>query len=134
MNNPDELLNRVVEVELDLVGGGGDGLGTSELELLNQVLVRDRGKAATLVRVEVDVVDVERGADKTRGGNTVADLVRRGTGTIGIVEAQVVERLKLEVDLDLVVLEGDQRKSESWVSVKPELERNVKAGDGREER
>jgi len=125
LNNPDKLLARVVEVELDLVGGRGDGLRTRELELLDEVLVGDRGEAATLIRVEVDVVDVERGADEARGGDTVADLVRGGRGAIGIVEAEVVEGLELEVDLDLVVLEGNQGERKTRVAAEPELEGDV---------
>ena len=125
LNNPDELLARVVEVELDLVGGRRDGLRTRKLELLDEVLVGDCGEAATLIRVEVDVVDVEGGGDKARGGDTVADLVRGGGGTIGIVEAEVVEGLELEVDLDLVVLEGNKGERKARVAAEPELEGDV---------
>jgi len=125
LNHPDELLARVVEVELDLVGGRRDGLGTRELELLDEVLVGDRRKAAALVRVKVDIVDVERGGDEARGGDTVTDLVRGGGGAIGIVEAEVVEGLELEVDLDLVVLEGNEGESQARVAAEPELEGNV---------
>jgi len=124
LNNPDELLARVVEVELDLVGGRRDGLRTRELELLDEVLVGDRGEAATLIRVEVDVVDIERGGDEARGGDTVADLVRGGTA-VGIVEAEVVEGLELEVDLDLGVLEGNEGERQARVAAEPELEGNV---------
>jgi len=124
LNNPDKLLARVVEVELDLVGAGRNGLRTRELKLLDQVLVADRGEAATLIRVEVDVVDVERGGHETRGGDTVADLVRGGT-TVGIVEAEVVERLELEVNLHLVVLEGNQGERKTRVAAEPELEGDV---------
>jgi len=60
LNDPHELLHRVVEVELDLVRRGRDRLGTRELQLLDEVLVRLLGEAATLLRVQVDVVDVER--------------------------------------------------------------------------
>jgi hypothetical protein len=35
-------------------------------------------------------------------------------------------RSDIEVDFDLVVLEGNERESESRVSAKPELKRNVK--------
>jgi len=55
---PHKLLARVVEVEADLVGRAGYGLAARELELLDQVLVRDLGEASALIRVEVDVVDV----------------------------------------------------------------------------
>jgi len=125
LHNPDKLLARVVEVQLDLVGGAGDGLGTSELQLLDQVLVRDSGEASALIRVEVDVVDIQGGRDQARGGNTVTDLVGGGSGTIGIVEAQVVEGLEFQVDLHLVVLEGNQGKSKTRVAAEPELQRNV---------
>ena len=124
LDHPDELLARVVEVQLDLVGGRGDGLSTRELQLLDQVLVRDRGEAAALIRVEVDVIDIQRGRDQARGGDTVADLVGGGTA-VSIVEAQVVEGLEFQVDLDLVVLEGNQGQSKTRVAAEPELQRNV---------
>jgi len=54
----------VVEVELQLVAGGRDGLAARELEDVDQVLVADLGELATLVRVEVDVVDVEGRGDE----------------------------------------------------------------------
>ena len=50
----------MVKVQLDLVRAGRDRLGARELQLLNEVLVCLLGKAATLLRVQVDVVDVER--------------------------------------------------------------------------
>jgi len=54
----------VVEVELELVAGGGDGLTARELEGLDEVLVGDLGELATLIRVEVDVVDIEGRSDE----------------------------------------------------------------------
>ena len=54
----------MVEVELDLVVGARDGLIARELELLDEVLVGDLGEAATLVRVEVDVIYVEGRGDE----------------------------------------------------------------------
>ena len=118
LGHPDELLARVVEGQLDLVGGGGNRLRASELELLDQVLVGDLGEAAALLRVEVDVVDVERGRDQTSGIRAVNDAS-------DVRPAQVLELLELDVDLDLVVLEGDQGESQTGVAVEPELERNV---------
>ena len=64
LDNPNKLLHGVVEVELDLVGGGTDGLITSELELGDEVLVGVLGHAAALIRVEEDIVDVEGGGNK----------------------------------------------------------------------
>jgi len=64
LDDPDKLFRGVVEVELDLVRRARDRLTARELELLDQVLVRDLGEAAALIRVEVDVVDVERRGHK----------------------------------------------------------------------
>jgi hypothetical protein len=49
--NPDEFLNRVVEVELDLVGGRVDGFFTSELELFNEVFVADLYETSTFINI-----------------------------------------------------------------------------------
>ena len=64
LDNPDKLLNRVVEVKLDLVGGRTDRLVTCELELLNEVLVGVLGHSAALISVKEDVVNVKRSGDK----------------------------------------------------------------------
>ncbi len=125
LDDPDELLGGVIEVELDAVRGARDGLAAGELELLDQVLVGDLGEAATLIRVEVDVVDVEGGGDEARRRDTVADGVLVGRRGRGEVEAQVGELLELEPDLDLVVLERNQGQREAGVAVEPELEGDV---------
>lgn len=124
LDDPDELLARVVEVELQLVGRRGDGLTASELENVDQVLVRDLGELAALIRVEVDVIDVERRGGKTALANTVADGVgiRRA---VRVVPAQVVQGIELEVDAHLVVLERNERQSQTRVAAEPELERDV---------
>ena len=126
LDNPDKLLGGVVEVELDLVGGARDGLAARELELLDQVLVGDLGEAAALIRVEVDVVDVEGGGDQAGRGDTGGDRLGRRA-----VEAQVLDLVELEPDLDLVVLEGDQGEGEARVAVEPELEGDVQGVLGR---
>ena len=54
----------MVEVELDLVRGRTDGLVTSELELLNEILVRVLRHASALIGIKEDVVDVERSSDQ----------------------------------------------------------------------
>jgi len=126
LHNPDELLARVVEVQLELVGARGDGLTTSELQGLNEVLVRHLGELATLIRVKVDVVHVERSSHQAGSGHTVADGVSGGEGRGG-VKAEVAEVVELQVDTHLVVLEGNQRESQPRVTVEPELERNVES-------
>jgi len=124
LNNPDELLARVVEVELELVGGGGDGLTASELEDVDEVLVGDLGELAALISVEVDVVDEEGRGDEVGGGNAVADDVDVGVLGSRIV-AEVADVVEGEVDADLVVLEGDEREREARVAAEPELEGDV---------
>ena len=124
LDNPDELLARVVEVELELVGGRGDRFTASELEDIDEVLVGDLGELAALIRVEVDVVDIEGGGDKVGRGNAVADDVNVGVLGSGI-EAEVAEVVEDEVDAHFVVLEGDQGESKTRVAAEPELKRDV---------
>ena len=126
LDNPDELLNGVVEVELDLVGGGSDGLSTSELEDIDEVLVGDLGELAALIGIEVDVVNIERSSDEALGVDTVTDGVSVGEGG-GVVTAEVAEVVELEVDTDLVVLEGDEGESKTRVAAEPELEGDVES-------
>ena len=130
LDDPDKLLARVVEVELDLVRRRTDRLIASELELLDEVLVRVLGHAAALVGVKEDVVDVERGGNE----RLVVSLGNLG-GTTGAFRVEVVDspealvnRAEVEVNLDLVVLEGDERKRKARVAAVPELERHVESG------
>jgi len=136
LDNPHQLLDGVVEVHLDLVRGGRDRLVARELELVNQVLVRLLGEAATLLRVEVDVVDVQRRGNQLElgdGRDTVAQVDRgrvRRQGAVGVLlgnigVAAVVVLLELDVDADLVVLEGDQRDGQAGVAAVPELQGDV---------
>ncbi len=125
LDNPHKLLTGVIEVELELVGAGGDGLGTSELELLNEVLVGDLGEASALIGIQVDVVYVEGGRDEAALGNTVTDDVGAGSTWAAVVPAEVAELVELKPDLDLVVLEGNERERKTRVAAEPELERNV---------
>ena len=64
LNNPDKLFNGVVKVELDLVTGRTDRFITSELELLDEILVRVLGHSASLVGVKEDIVDIKRSSNK----------------------------------------------------------------------
>ena len=124
LDNPDELLTRVVEVELELVGAGSDGLTASELENLNQVLVGDLSELTTLIGIEVDVVDIERGGYETSIANTGLDGTDAG-GLRSVGPHQVLEGVELEVDTNLVVLESNQRQSKTRVAAEPELKRDV---------
>ena len=128
LDNPDKLLARVVEVELDLVGRGTDRLVTSELELLDEVLVGVLGHLSALVGVKEDIVDVERSSNKRLlvSSGTVAAF-RRTSKVLDSPEA-LTDGTEVNVDLDLVVLKGNKRKSKSGVAAKPEKKRNVKSG------
>ncbi len=121
LDNPEELLHGVVKVQLDLVGGGGDGLRTSELNLLDEVLVGLLGEAAALLSVQVHVVNIQRGSGKGlgrhRGGGDQAN--RR------LLVVAVLPGLEVDVDAHLVVLEGDQGDRKTRVAAEPELERDV---------
>ena len=101
-----ELLNGVVVGEADLLGlTGGDGVGTSVLHLLDQVLVTLLGEATTLLGVEVDVVGPH--------------LERVGVAVGGEIGGEV------DVDAHLVVLKGDEREVETGVAVEEEQEGKV---------
>jgi hypothetical protein len=130
LDNPHKLLTGVVEVELELVGRGSDGLTASELEGLDEVLVGDLSELAALIRVEVDVVDIEGGSSQVSSGDTVADGV--GVGELrGDIEAEIAEVVELEVDTNLVVLESNQRESKTRIAAEPELEGNIQGIFGR---
>jgi len=134
LHDPDELLDGVVEVELDFVGGGADGLVAGELELLDEVLVRVLGHAAALVGVEEDVVHVERGGHErlvVRRGDLEAASGGRGTRTAAEVADRpeaLVDGAKVDVDAHLVVLEGNEGERQARVLAEPELERDVEGG------
>ena len=135
LDDPDELLDGVVEVELDLVGGGTDGLVTGELELLDEVLVGVLGHAPALVGVQEDVVNVEGGGNEglvvsgddlaTGGGADAGAALEGANGPQALVNGADVK-----VDLDLVVLKGDEGEGETGVAAVPELEGHVEGGLG----
>ncbi len=120
LDNPDKLLHGVVEVELDLVGRGSDGLTAGELENLNEVLVGHLGELAALIGVKEDVVNIERGSRETSSGDAVNHRLLVGP-------AEVAEVVELEVDAHLVVLEGDEGESKTRVAAEPELEGHIES-------
>ena len=124
LDNPHQLLAGVVEVQLQLVGRGRDGLAARELQHVNQVLVGDLGELAALVRVQVDVVNVQRGGDQVGRGDAVADDVDvRVLGrNVELQVAQVVER---QVHAHLVVLQRNQGQRQTRVAAEPELHGHV---------
>jgi hypothetical protein len=110
---PHKLLDGVVVGEADLLGLAlGHGVNTSVLDLLDEVLVTLLGEAAALLGVKVDVV----GPHLEDGG------VKEGVEVGG----------EVEIDADLVVLEGDEGEVETGVAVEEEDEGEVDslAGSG----
>ena len=101
----DELLDRVVVGEADLLGvaGGRHGIGAGVLNLLDEVLVTLLGEAATLLGVEVDVV----GPDLEGGAIGVGREIGR----------------EVEIKAHLMVLQCDERKRETRVTVEEEDQR-----------
>jgi hypothetical protein len=139
LDNPDELLNGVVKVELDLVGRRADGLITGELQLLDEVLVGVLGHTSALISVQEDVVDVERGGDERLVVSSVdtATGSRRRRDSGGTTAAEradspqaLINGADIEVDLDLVILKGNERKSKTGVTAIPELEGDIESGLG----
>jgi hypothetical protein len=131
LDNPDKLLNGVVKVELDLVGGGTDGLITGELKLLDEVLVGVLGHTPALVGVEEDVVDVEGCGNEglVVGGS---DLHGRTGGVVkaGHGPQALLDGTDIKVDLDLVVLKSDEGKGQTGVAAEPELKGDIEGGLG----
>jgi len=128
LDNPDKLLHRVVEVELDLVGRRTNRLISGELNLLDQILVRVLGHLSTLIGIKEDIINVKRSGNKrllVGGGNRLGSLAG-SKGTDG--PQALTKRSQVKVDLDLVVLKGNKWKGKSWVSAEPEKERNIKSG------
>jgi hypothetical protein len=139
LDNPDELLNGVVKVELDLVTGRTNRLITSELELSDQVLMGVLGHSSALISVKEDIVNVQRGSNQRlivgnggRDGATNSVLVssvesRTRAAVQGSNSPQaLINRSDIKVDLDFVVLESNKREGKTRVGAEPELKRNIK--------
>jgi hypothetical protein len=110
---PDKLLDGVVVGEADLLGAVlGHGVNTSVLHLLDEVLVTLLGEAAALLGVKVHVVGPHlEGVGVKEGGEVGGEV---------------------EIDADLVVLEGNEGEVETGVAVEEEDEGEVDslAGSG----
>jgi hypothetical protein len=125
LHHPEELLHGVVKVQLDLVAGRRDALSARVLHLLDEVLVALLGEAAALLRVQVDVVHIQRGSGQRLGRGS-----RGGTNNaLGVLA--VLPRLEVHVHAHLVVLEGNQRDGHTRVTAEPELQRDVQRLGGR---
>jgi len=106
LDNPDELLARVVEVDLDLIGGRTNRLIAGVLELLNEVLVGVLGHLSALIGIQEDEINVD-------GGSNKGLLVSSGNshGSTGVASNDVLDSpqalangSEIDVNLDLVIL------------------------------
>ena len=106
LDNPDELLARVVEVDLDLITGRTDGLITSELELLNEVLVGVLGHLSALVSIQEDEINVDRGGNEGLLVGSGDSLGRRAGDGREVLDGPqaLTNRSEIDVNLDLVIL------------------------------
>ena len=123
LDNPDELLDGVVEVQLNLVGRRTDRLVTRELKLLNEVLMGILGHTAALIGVKENVVDEERSGNEGLVVSIGALDRARGGGGKGVDGPEaLINGAKVDVDADLVVLESNEGESKARVLAEPELE------------
>ena len=103
---PHQFLDGVIVREADLLGVGSiDGIRTSVLNLLDEVLVTLLGESATLFGVQVDVV----GPHLEGGG----------------VKPFVEVRGQIEIQTDFMVLQGNQRQVQTGVAVEEEVQGQV---------
>ena len=84
--------------------------------------------ASALVSVKEDVIDVERSGDKRFTVSTIAFL-GVACGVVidgGDSEKNLIKRTDFDVNLNLVVLKSNKRKSKTGVAAEPELKWDVK--------
>jgi len=85
--------------------------------------VRHLRELAALIRVKVDVVNVQRRRGKAALSHTVADGM--GVARVAVVPADVVECVELKVDAHFVVLERNEGERKARVAAEPELEGDI---------
>jgi len=86
------------------------------------------GHLATLIRIKEDVVNIEGGSNK---GLLVGlgNRDRAGGAGKGLDGPEALANgLEIDVDLDLVVLESDQREGKTGVAAEPEKKGDVESG------
>jgi hypothetical protein len=81
---------------------------------------------SAFIGIKEDIIDVKRGSNK----RLLVSLryLNRSAWSIKLLNSPqaLTNWAKIKVDLNLVVLKSNQRKSKSRVLAKPELKRNVK--------
>jgi hypothetical protein len=119
----------VVEVHGDLDVGGSDSLITSELKLLNKILVRSLSHAAAFISVKVDIIDPERAILKRGNTEDICATVDVNSAVANSLGADVALALLADgkIDANLVVLKSNEGKSKTRVAAEPELKRDIKS-------
>jgi hypothetical protein len=90
--------------------------------------MRVLGHAAALISVKVNVVDVKGSSDERLSVSAGYLLITSSSGEARYSEKALINCAKIDVNLDLVVLKSNKRKSKTRVLAEPELKRNVKSG------
>jgi hypothetical protein len=86
------------------------------------------GHLSALVSIQEDEIDIDGGGNK-RLLVSIGDGLRSSSGDKRLNSPQALtNRSEVNVDLDLVVLEGNQRQSQTGVSAEPEEEGDVESG------
>ena len=94
----------MVEVEFDFVGRRTNGLITSELELLNEILMGILSHLSALISVKEDEIDIERSSNKrslVSAGN--ANSSAGSTHAVNSPEA-LTNGTEINVDFNFVIL------------------------------
>jgi len=113
----------VVQGNRDLVANIVISNLISELDLLNQVLMRVLSESASLISLNEDVINVELNI-KISALEALLQVQLR----VLLLEVRVdtvLKRSKIEDELRLMILKSNNRKSRSRRSGEPELKRNV---------
>lgn len=82
-------------------------------------------ETTTLIGIQEDVVNEERGGSQRANSHGGLAWHNGGGGHVSDGEVAVSGITELKVDLDFVVLEGNEGQGKSWVPVEPELKGNV---------
>jgi len=82
LNDPDEFLNRVVEVEFYLNVGVNSRFIAGKLELFDEVLVGSLGETATFIGIKVDVVNEKGGVFEGRNAESIKGAIDRDTTAV----------------------------------------------------
>ena len=118
LNNPDEFLDRVIERQIDAVVRRRDSLILVELGLFNEILVGVLGHTTALLRIKIDLIDVESRRRRRLGlGGNRRNLIEICSNELGVIPENV--------DLHLMVLERDEREGTTRVACKEKEERDV---------